>query len=131
MPSCSRGEGSVEGRKRRLVVDSDVQGAAVGQLETGTCPQFGQAQRFVGVVRRNIDPSCPKVIAHSRTPADPDPAKKNLCHRDAVDEDRAGWGVEQDPSRRRVVGIDRTEVSDQDTGVRSDHGGQSSRSAAR
>lgn len=35
---CGRGEGGVEGRERGLVVDSDVQYAAVGQFEAGACP---------------------------------------------------------------------------------------------
>src|ERR1035437_4219493 len=129
--SCGRGEGRVERRERGLVVDSHVQYAAVGQLEAGTRPQFGQAQRFVGVVRCNIHTGCSKVILHSRTAADPDAADQNLRHRDGVDERRTRCGVEQDGGCRRVVGIDWAEVSDQDTGVQNDHAGQSSRSSAR
>src|ERR1035437_3207500 len=86
--SCGRGKGHVERRERGLVVDSHVQNAAVRQLESGARPQFGQAQRFVGVVRCYIHTGCSKVILHSRTAADPYAADQNLRHRDGVDERR-------------------------------------------
>lgn len=94
-PSRGCREHAVESGQGSLLMNGDVQDAAVRELQAAGCPQLGEPQWLVSVRRRDLYACRSQVVPHRGSAADPDTSDQYLSQGQCVDEQCAHRGVQQ------------------------------------